>query len=249
MVATAGGDVGPRVLDGRHALPRRGRRGRALRARRPQHRRRERGQQSSTRRLRRLQPVGAALPRRRRRPHGGDRQAHHQRPRPARSAGRCHSGEHLRSRRASPRRGRRRSCSSAWPATAPGAPHTTRTRDRRTTHDTTDVAGAAAAQRPTPRSSRSCPATRRSPAAPGRPACSFAAAYPGTPSTEILETLAEYDDVYAEWSPNEKVALEVAIGASMAGARRSGLHEARGPQRGRRPVLLGVARRRRRAAS
>lgn len=47
-----------------------------------------------------------------------------------------------------------------------------------------------------------------------------AAAYPGTPSTEILETIAgEYKDIYAEWSTNEKVALEVACGASMAGAR------------------------------
>lgn len=46
-----------------------------------------------------------------------------------------------------------------------------------------------------------------------------AAAYPGTPSTEITEFIAKYDEVYAEWSPNEKVAMEVAIGASMAGAR------------------------------
>jgi indolepyruvate ferredoxin oxidoreductase alpha subunit len=47
-----------------------------------------------------------------------------------------------------------------------------------------------------------------------------AAAYPGTPSTEILETIArDYKDIYAEWTPNEKVALEVALGASMAGAR------------------------------
>jgi len=45
------------------------------------------------------------------------------------------------------------------------------------------------------------------------------AAYPGTPSTEILETLALFPDLYAEWSVNEKVALEVAIGASMSGAR------------------------------
>ncbi len=45
------------------------------------------------------------------------------------------------------------------------------------------------------------------------------AAYPGTPSTEILETLALYPQLYAEWSVNEKVALEVAIGASMSGAR------------------------------
>ena len=46
-----------------------------------------------------------------------------------------------------------------------------------------------------------------------------AAAYPGTPSTEILENLALHKDVYSEWSTNEKVALEVAAGASMAGAR------------------------------
>src|SRR5512134_1827618 len=46
-----------------------------------------------------------------------------------------------------------------------------------------------------------------------------AAAYPGTPSTEILENLTRYEGVYAEWAPNEKVAVEVALGASMAGAR------------------------------
>ncbi|MEW5864711.1 MAG: thiamine pyrophosphate-dependent enzyme [Pseudomonadota bacterium] len=46
-----------------------------------------------------------------------------------------------------------------------------------------------------------------------------AAAYPGTPSTEILETLAACPGVYAEWSTNEKVALEVALGASMVGRR------------------------------
>ncbi len=46
-----------------------------------------------------------------------------------------------------------------------------------------------------------------------------AAAYPGTPSTEILEVLARFPGLYAEWSPNEKVALEVALGASMMGAR------------------------------
>lgn len=45
------------------------------------------------------------------------------------------------------------------------------------------------------------------------------AAYPGTPSTEISESIAKYDEIYAEWSPNEKVAAEVAIGASVAGAR------------------------------
>lgn len=46
-----------------------------------------------------------------------------------------------------------------------------------------------------------------------------AAAYPGTPSTEILEVVARFPGLYAEWSPNEKVALEVALGASMMGAR------------------------------
>jgi indolepyruvate ferredoxin oxidoreductase alpha subunit len=46
-----------------------------------------------------------------------------------------------------------------------------------------------------------------------------ASAYPGTPSTEILENIANFDDVYAEWAPNEKVALEVAIGASLGGVR------------------------------
>jgi len=46
-----------------------------------------------------------------------------------------------------------------------------------------------------------------------------AAAYPGTPSTEILENIVNYPEIYAEWSPNEKVALEVGIGASIAGAR------------------------------
>lgn len=48
----------------------------------------------------------------------------------------------------------------------------------------------------------------------------YAAAYPGTPSTEILENIAEYkEDILAEWAPNEKVALESAIGGSIMGAR------------------------------
>jgi len=48
----------------------------------------------------------------------------------------------------------------------------------------------------------------------------LASAYPGTPSTEILETIArEYPSLYAEWSPNEKVAFEVGIGASLGGGR------------------------------
>lgn len=49
--------------------------------------------------------------------------------------------------------------------------------------------------------------------------CRIASSYPGTPSTEITEAVAEYDEVYAEWAPNEKVAMEVALGASIAGAR------------------------------
>ena len=47
----------------------------------------------------------------------------------------------------------------------------------------------------------------------------FVSSYPGTPSTEITEEVALYDEVYAEWAPNEKVATESAIGAAMAGAR------------------------------
>ena len=47
----------------------------------------------------------------------------------------------------------------------------------------------------------------------------FAAAYPGTPSTETLESLGTYEGVYAEWATNEKVAVESAVGASIAGAR------------------------------
>lgn len=49
--------------------------------------------------------------------------------------------------------------------------------------------------------------------------CSFVSSYPGTPSTEITECVAKCDEVYAEWAPNEKVALEAAFGASLAGKR------------------------------
>ena len=48
---------------------------------------------------------------------------------------------------------------------------------------------------------------------------SIVSSYPGTPSTEITEFLAKYDDVYSEWAPNEKVAAEVAFGASLNGVR------------------------------
>ncbi len=49
--------------------------------------------------------------------------------------------------------------------------------------------------------------------------CSFVSSYPGTPSTEITECVAKHEEVYAEWAPNEKVALEAAFGASLAGKR------------------------------
>lgn len=49
--------------------------------------------------------------------------------------------------------------------------------------------------------------------------CSFVSSYPGTPSTEITETAAKFPEIYAEWAPNEKVAMEAAFGASLAGKR------------------------------
>ena len=49
--------------------------------------------------------------------------------------------------------------------------------------------------------------------------CAFVSSYPGTPSTEITEAIAKYQEVYAEWAPNEKVAMEAAFGASIAGRR------------------------------
>ena len=49
--------------------------------------------------------------------------------------------------------------------------------------------------------------------------CGLISSYPGTPSTEITEFAAKYAEVYAEWAPNEKVAMEVAFGASLAGKR------------------------------
>lgn len=49
--------------------------------------------------------------------------------------------------------------------------------------------------------------------------CKISAAYPGTPSTEISENMIKYSEVYSEWSPNEKVAMEVAIGSSIIGVR------------------------------
>ncbi len=49
--------------------------------------------------------------------------------------------------------------------------------------------------------------------------CAVVSSYPGTPSTEITEEAAKYDEIYCEWAPNERVALEVAFGASLAGKR------------------------------
>lgn len=49
--------------------------------------------------------------------------------------------------------------------------------------------------------------------------CCVASSYPGTPSTEITEEAAKYNEIYCEWAPNEKVAMEVAFGAAMAGKR------------------------------
>ena len=49
--------------------------------------------------------------------------------------------------------------------------------------------------------------------------CCVASSYPGTPSTEITEEIAKFDEVYSEWAPNEKVAMETAFGASLAGKR------------------------------
>ena len=49
--------------------------------------------------------------------------------------------------------------------------------------------------------------------------CAVVSSYPGTPSTEITEAVAKFPQVYAEWAPNEKVAMETAFGACLAGKR------------------------------
>lgn len=49
--------------------------------------------------------------------------------------------------------------------------------------------------------------------------CEFVSSYPGTPSTEVTEFAAKFEELYAEWAPNEKVAMEAALGASIAGKR------------------------------
>ena len=64
-----------------------------------------------------------------------------------------------------------------------------------------------------------------------------ASAYPGTPSTEILENVAKFkDDIYCEWAVNEKVAMEVVIGASFAGREVADRYEARRAERGPGPA-------------
>ena len=47
----------------------------------------------------------------------------------------------------------------------------------------------------------------------------FISSYPGTPSTEVTEEAVKFDDIYCEWAPNEKVAMEAAFGACLAGRR------------------------------
>jgi len=49
--------------------------------------------------------------------------------------------------------------------------------------------------------------------------CLFVSSYPGTPSTEITENISKYEEIYSEWVPNEKVAMEAAIGVFIRGAR------------------------------
>lgn len=49
--------------------------------------------------------------------------------------------------------------------------------------------------------------------------CSIVSSYPGTPSTEVTEEAVKFEEIYCEWAPNEKVALETAFGASLAGKR------------------------------
>ena len=62
--------------------------------------------------------------------------------------------------------------------------------------------------------------------------CRFVSAYPGTPSTEITEFAAGYDEMYAEWAPNEKVAHGIRLRRVPGRSALLLRHEARGPQRG-----------------
>ena len=93
---------------------------------------------------------------------------------------------------------------------------------------------------------RSCPGTRPSPAAPGRPGSRWPPPIPGHPAPRSSRTSPPTTTSTASGRTNEKVALEVAMGASIGGRPRPGGHEARGPQRGRRPALHRLLHRRQR---
>ena len=70
--------------------------------------------------------------------------------------------------------------------------------------------------------------------------CEVVSSYPGTPSTEITEEVAKYDEIYSEWAPNEKVAVEVAFGASVAGKRSFAAMKHVGLNVAADPVYTGV---------
>lgn len=73
--------------------------------------------------------------------------------------------------------------------------------------------------------------------------CKVVSSYPGTPSTEITEEVAKYDEVYAEWSPNEKVALEVAIRCVNSRCKKFLRNETRWSERCGRPIVYSVLQR------
>ena len=68
--------------------------------------------------------------------------------------------------------------------------------------------------------------------------CKVISSYPGTPSTEITEEAAAYNEIYCEWAPNEKVALEVAHGATLGGVRAA--YEARRLKCCGRPIIYNI---------
>lgn len=70
--------------------------------------------------------------------------------------------------------------------------------------------------------------------------CKVISSYPGTPSTEITEEAAKYDEIYCEWAPNEKVALEAAHGATLGGVRAACANEACWFKCGSRPVIYNI---------
>ena len=83
------------------------------------------------------------------------------------------------------------------------------------------------------RKKRLCLVTQPSPEAVYEAGVKVSAAYPGTPSTEISENMVQYKgDIYSEWSPNEKVATEVAIGGIICGSEINSVDEACRCERG-----------------